>query len=201
MNSSGASGSAAPPQLSVRPRCALDRSGHPCVQRTYGSAPIPTTVSGSGSTTLVVDNWSDHGPAETSGTITLTAGVRYDIRTEYYEKAGSALVQLLVKPVTAKTDHPGRTSHTRPRTSDSTGRLTPLPGSGSLTTRTAPEAMDVPHPRPSRADAPPGCRALSGASGDGGQATSSGVCGRCWPGAVRWGRCAVVGVSRRPNRW
>jgi hypothetical protein len=44
---------------------------------------------------LVVDNWSDHGPAETSGTITLTAGVRYDIRMEYYEKAGSALVQLL----------------------------------------------------------------------------------------------------------
>jgi hypothetical protein len=44
---------------------------------------------------LLVDNWTDHGPAETSGTITLTAGVRYDIRLEYYEKSGSAVVQLL----------------------------------------------------------------------------------------------------------
>ena len=43
----------------------------------------------------LVDNWTDHGPIEASGTITLTAGVRYDIRMEDYEKAGSALVQLL----------------------------------------------------------------------------------------------------------
>jgi len=43
----------------------------------------------------LVDNWTDHGPTETSGTVTLTAGVRYDIRMEYYEKGGSALVQLL----------------------------------------------------------------------------------------------------------
>ena len=44
---------------------------------------------------LLVDNWTDHGPTESSGTITLSAGVRYDIRLEYYEKGGSALVQLL----------------------------------------------------------------------------------------------------------
>ena len=44
---------------------------------------------------LLVDNWTDHGPTKTSGTITLTAGVRYDITMEYYEKAGGALVQLL----------------------------------------------------------------------------------------------------------
>jgi len=43
----------------------------------------------------LVDNWTDHGPVEASGTITLTAGVRYDLRLEYYDKAGSALVQLL----------------------------------------------------------------------------------------------------------
>lgn len=43
----------------------------------------------------LVDNWTDHGPVESSGTIGLTAGVRYDIRMEYYDKAGSALVQLL----------------------------------------------------------------------------------------------------------
>ena len=45
----------------------------------------------------LVDNWTDHGPTETSGTITLTAGV---------------------------TDHPGRRPHTRTRTGDTTGRLT-----------------------------------------------------------------------------
>ena len=44
---------------------------------------------------LIVDNWTDHGPTETSGTITLTKGVGYDIRMEYYQKAGSALAQLL----------------------------------------------------------------------------------------------------------
>jgi len=43
----------------------------------------------------LVDNWTDHGPTETSGTITLTAGVRYDITMDYYGKAGGALVQLL----------------------------------------------------------------------------------------------------------
>ena len=44
---------------------------------------------------LLVDNWTDHGPTENSGTITLTAGVRYDITLEYYDKVGSALIQLL----------------------------------------------------------------------------------------------------------
>ena len=43
----------------------------------------------------LVDNWTDHGPTESSGIITLSAGVRYDIKMEYYEKAGGALVQLL----------------------------------------------------------------------------------------------------------
>lgn len=44
---------------------------------------------------LLVDNWTDHGPTESSGTITLTAGVSYPIRMEYYERGGGALVQLL----------------------------------------------------------------------------------------------------------
>ena len=43
----------------------------------------------------LVDNWTDHGPVEASGAIILTAGVRYNVRLEYYDKAGSALVQLL----------------------------------------------------------------------------------------------------------
>ena len=75
---------------------------------------------------LLVDNWTDHGPTETSGTITLTAGVRYDIThgvlRQGRQRAGPTAV---VKPVTAQTDHPGRTPHTRTPTSDTTGRLTP----------------------------------------------------------------------------
>ena len=42
----------------------------------------------------VIDNWSDHGPIENSGTIALTAGVKYDIRLEYYEKGGGAVATL-----------------------------------------------------------------------------------------------------------
>jgi len=64
----------------------------------------------------LVDNWTDHGPTETSGTITLTAGVRYDITMEYYEKVGGALVQLLwSSPSLPKQILPGE-------------RLTPAPG-------------------------------------------------------------------------
>ncbi len=45
--------------------------------------------------TLLVDNWVDQGPTERSGTITLTAGVPYDLRMEYYNRGGGALAQLL----------------------------------------------------------------------------------------------------------
>ena len=44
---------------------------------------------------LLVNNWTDHGPVENSGTINLTAGQSYDIRMEYYERGGGALIQLL----------------------------------------------------------------------------------------------------------
>jgi hypothetical protein len=44
---------------------------------------------------LLVDNWVDQGPIERSGTITLTAGVPYDLRLEYYNRGGGALAQLL----------------------------------------------------------------------------------------------------------
>jgi mannan endo-1,4-beta-mannosidase len=43
----------------------------------------------------LVDNWVDQGPTERSGTITLTAGVPYDLRLEYYNRGGGALAQLL----------------------------------------------------------------------------------------------------------
>jgi hypothetical protein len=43
---------------------------------------------------LLVNNWTDHATTENSGTISLTAGQRYAIRMEFYEKGGSAIARL-----------------------------------------------------------------------------------------------------------
>ncbi len=43
----------------------------------------------------LVNNWTDHGSTENSGTIALTAGQRYDIRMEFYENGGDAVARLL----------------------------------------------------------------------------------------------------------
>ena len=43
---------------------------------------------------LVVDNWTDHAPTENTGTIALLAGVKYDIRLEFYENGGGATARL-----------------------------------------------------------------------------------------------------------
>jgi glucose/arabinose dehydrogenase len=43
---------------------------------------------------LVIDNYRDQSPTERSGTITLQAGQKYDIRMEYYENRGGAVAQL-----------------------------------------------------------------------------------------------------------
>ncbi len=43
----------------------------------------------------LVDNWTDHGPTEDSGTIALTAGQLYDFTLEYYDNTGGAVIQLL----------------------------------------------------------------------------------------------------------
>lgn len=42
----------------------------------------------------VINNWTDHASTENSGTIAMTAGLRYDIRMEFYENGGSALARL-----------------------------------------------------------------------------------------------------------
>jgi glucose/arabinose dehydrogenase len=42
----------------------------------------------------LVDNWSDHGPTENSGSIPLTAGQKYSIVLEYYDQSGGAQIQL-----------------------------------------------------------------------------------------------------------
>nr|WP_277881676.1 PA14 domain-containing protein [Phormidium sp. FACHB-592] len=44
---------------------------------------------------LLIDNWADHALTEDSGTIALAAGQNYDIKLEYYERAGGATAQLL----------------------------------------------------------------------------------------------------------
>ena len=45
--------------------------------------------------TRIVNNWTNHGTTENSGTIALTAGQRYDIRMESYEDTGNATARLL----------------------------------------------------------------------------------------------------------
>ena len=43
----------------------------------------------------VINNWTDHSPTtNTSANVSLTAGQRYTIRVEYYEKGGGAVMQL-----------------------------------------------------------------------------------------------------------
>jgi PA14 domain/K319L-like, PKD domain len=59
---------------------------------------------------LVIDNWGDHGPTiDASPPITLTAGVRYNIRLDYYEHGGYSLIQLRWTP-------PGQPESTIPST-------------------------------------------------------------------------------------
>jgi hypothetical protein len=43
----------------------------------------------------LVDNWTNHSRTEDSGTITLTGGVEYQLRMEFYENAGNAVAGLL----------------------------------------------------------------------------------------------------------
>jgi hypothetical protein len=43
---------------------------------------------------LLIDNWTDHGPTQNSGTIALVAGRKYSIRMEFYENGGGAVATL-----------------------------------------------------------------------------------------------------------
>ncbi|WP_404783629.1 PA14 domain-containing protein [Altericista sp. CCNU0014] len=42
----------------------------------------------------LIDAWNDHAPQQDSGTITLQAGQKYDIKVDYYERLGGATMQL-----------------------------------------------------------------------------------------------------------
>ncbi|MDP4093536.1 MAG: DUF5057 domain-containing protein [Bacillota bacterium] len=43
---------------------------------------------------LIIDDWTDHAQKEDSGTVKLTAGQKYSIKLDYYEKGGDATIQL-----------------------------------------------------------------------------------------------------------
>jgi hypothetical protein len=58
--------------------------------RTYSDDGVRLWVNGQ----LLIDHWTDHAPTYDTGTITLQAGVRYDIKVEYYEDTGGAVMQL-----------------------------------------------------------------------------------------------------------
>lgn len=42
----------------------------------------------------LINNWTDHGSTENSGTLNLTANQNYDLKLEYYEKTGGAVARL-----------------------------------------------------------------------------------------------------------
>ncbi|HEX8236340.1 MAG TPA: PA14 domain-containing protein [Abditibacteriaceae bacterium] len=43
---------------------------------------------------LIIDNWQDQAPTESFGTVTLETGKKYDIKVEYYQGAGGAVMKL-----------------------------------------------------------------------------------------------------------
>ncbi len=47
---------------------------------------------------LIINNWTDHPSTENSGSITLTAGKKYDITLEFYENGGAAVIKLFWTP-------------------------------------------------------------------------------------------------------
>jgi hypothetical protein len=48
---------------------------------------------------LIINNWTDHSPTtNVSAPIALVAGVKYDIKMEYYERGGGAVAKLLWSP-------------------------------------------------------------------------------------------------------
>jgi hypothetical protein len=47
---------------------------------------------------LLINNWSNHSATENSGSISLTAGEKYDLRLEFYENTGAAVIKLSWTP-------------------------------------------------------------------------------------------------------
>ena len=69
------------------------------MQPLYSETYTFTTLSDDGARLWVngqqlINNWTVHPPTENSGTITLTAGQKYDLKLEYYEHTGGAVAKL-----------------------------------------------------------------------------------------------------------
>ena len=82
--------------------------------------------------TLVVDNWVDHETTEKSGSITLVAGQKYDLRLEYYENGGDADVVL-------SWSNPAQAKQVIPQTQlyPAASNITPTVGPSNTPTRTS----------------------------------------------------------------
>jgi hypothetical protein len=69
----------------------------------------------------LVDDWTDHGVVENTGTINLIAGRTYDLRMEYYDNGGNGLARLLwSSPSTPRAVVPA--DHLLPPSNGLTGR-------------------------------------------------------------------------------
>lgn len=63
--------------------------------RTVSDDGVRLTVGGA----LIIDNWTDHGPAtDTSAAVSLVAGQYYPVTLEYYERGGGAVISLQWQP-------------------------------------------------------------------------------------------------------
>lgn len=81
---------------------------------------------------LVIDNWTDHGSTtNNSPSVALTAGVRCNIRMEYYEKGGAAVARLLWT-------FPGQAQQIIPQ-----GRLYPSASAGDTQAPTMPASLSA----------------------------------------------------------
>lgn len=84
----------------------------------------------------LVDNWTNHGLSENSGTITLTAGQKYDVKMEFYDNTMYALASLQWSSATqAKEPIPQSQLFTGASgaTPTPTPTLTPIPVTNGLT--------------------------------------------------------------------
>ena len=134
------------------------------VQPRYSAAYTFSTSSDDGvrlwvNNVLVIDNWTDHSVTVNTGTITLAAGVQYDVKMEFYENTGQAVAKLrwsnyylpeevipqtqLYLPLAATpTDTPTATPTDTPTpTATTTHTPTPTPTNTATATPTTPAAV------------------------------------------------------------
>jgi hypothetical protein len=86
----------------------------------------------------IVNNWTDHASTDNTGTITLTAGQKYDIKMEYYQAFGGAIAKLAWQsPSQAKEIVPATQLYPAANTGGPGGPGTPSTGPVTLEAETA----------------------------------------------------------------